>query len=269
MPAAREAAGKPRMGTIHLEACQEGDQILISISDDGAGIDPERIARKAVEKGFITAERARNLTKREILDFIFLPGFSTAEKISDISGRGVGMDVVRSNLKKLNGTIELDSRPGSGTTVMLRLPLTLAILPVLLVEVADETYCLPLRAVVETATIHAEELHRVEGDEVLRLRGETLPLLRLRRMLQVRQAADDAPDDKVVVLGVGNKRIALLVDRLIGQESTVVKPLGSFLVQCPAVAGATIGGDGRVRLVLDPAGLVATCRNTSSVGLSV
>ncbi|MBZ5706000.1 MAG: chemotaxis protein CheA [Acidobacteriia bacterium] len=255
-PEVRVAAGKPRSGTIRLEAQQEGDQIVISVSDDGAGLDPQRIGQKAVEKGLVTAERVRTLPTKEILDFIFLPGFSTAEKVTDISGRGVGMDVVRSNLKKLNGTIELDSHLGTGTTVWLRLPLTLAILPVLLVRVADEVYALPLRSVLETARINPEEVHQVEGNEVLRLRSETLPLLRLGTIFQSK--AGNGAGNKVVILGVGDKRIALLVDHLVGQESTVIKPLGSYLHHCPSVAGATISGDGGVRLVLDPAGLLAS-----------
>lgn len=145
MPDVRQSAGKPRQGTIRLEARQEGDQIVISIADDGAGIDPDRVLRKAIEKNLVTAERARQLSPREILDFIFLPGFSTVEKVSNLSGRGVGMDIVRSNLRRMNGAIQLDSIPGKGTTVLLRLPLTLAILPVLLVQVSEEDYALPLR----------------------------------------------------------------------------------------------------------------------------
>lgn len=263
-PAVREKAGKPRKGTIRLEARQEGDQILIIVRDDGAGIDPERVGRKAVEKGLVTAERLRTLSPREILDFIFLPGFSTVEKTTDLSGRGVGMDVVRTNLKKLNGSVGIESRLGEGTTVNLRLPLTLAILPVLLVQVAEEVYALPLRAVVETAQINPKHAHRVEGNEVLCLRGETLPLLRLEQLFPVRaggqpaKSASEAGEagQKVVILGVGERRIALLVDQLLGQESTVIKPLGGYLHGCSSLAGATIGGDGRVRLVLDPAGLL-------------
>ena len=257
MPEVRAEAGKPRQGTIRLEACQEGDQIVISVADDGAGIDPDRVARKAIEKGLLTAERARVLTRREILDFIFLPGFSTVEKVNDLSGRGVGMDVVRSNLKKLNGTIGLDCQPGAGTTVSLRLPLTLAILPVLLVQVADETYALPLRSVLGTARVEPDEVHVVEGNEVLRLRGETLALLRLGKMFGTKPAEEKQCGNKVVILGVGEKRIAVLVDRLVAQESTVIKPLGSYLHDTTSLAGATISGDGRVRLVLDPAGLLA------------
>ncbi len=268
LPDVRESAGKPRKGTIRLEARQEGDQIIISVADDGAGIDPARIAKKAMEKGLVTADRLRTMTTREILDFVFLPGFSTAEKISDLSGRGVGMDVVRSNLTKLNGTIELESKLGGGTTVFLRLPLTLAILPVLLVEVGNEIYALPLRSVVETARIRATELHRFEGSELLHLRGETVPLLRLRQIFKVQYRADEKGSDKVVILGIGEKRIALLVDNLIGQESTVIKPLGSYLHHCSGIAGATISGDGRVRLVLDPADLLASASNSVAQGLT-
>ncbi|MFZ0419001.1 MAG: chemotaxis protein CheW, partial [Candidatus Sulfotelmatobacter sp.] len=265
---------KPRRGKIRLEARQEGDQIVISISDDGAGMDPARIGRKAVEKGLVTAERLRGMSQREILDFIFLPGFSTAEQTTDLSGRGVGMDVVRTNLKKLNGTVEIESHLAQGTTVKLRLPLTLAILPVLLVQVGKETYALPLRSVEETAQIDSKHVHRVEGSEVLCLREETLPLLRLDRMFPLPPGitplpAETSPSNatsgdegrKVVILGVAEKRFALLVDQLLGQESTVVKPLGVFLHGCSSVAGATISGDGQVRLVLDPAGLLANLRS--------
>jgi len=257
LPDRRVAAGKPRHGTIRMEARQEGDQIVISVSDDGAGIDPERVARKAVEKGLVSAERVGSLSQREILDFIFLPGFSTAEKTSDLSGRGVGMDVVRSNLKKLNGTIDLDSKLGVGTTVLLKLPLTLAILPVLLVRVAEETYALPLRTVLETASIQLGEIHTIEGREVLQLRNETVPLLRLAEIIDARLDSRKDAGRRVVVLGIGDKKIALLVDELVGQESTVVKPLGSYLQGCATIAGATISGDGRVRLVLDPAALIS------------
>jgi two-component system, chemotaxis family, sensor kinase CheA len=272
-PDVRFQLGKPRQGTIIIAARQEGDQIVISMSDDGAGINPERIGRKAVEKGLVTAERLRVLSQREILDFIFLPGFSTVEKASDLSGRGVGMDVVRSNLKKMNGSVEIDSRPGQGTTILLRVPLTLAILPVLLVRVADETYALPLRSVVETAPVHSQNIHCVEGSEVLCLRGETLPLIRLEQVFDDKTSGTHRVDGqsqrsperawKAVILGISEKRVALLVDQLLGQESTVIKPLGGYLHHCPSLAGATISGDGRVRLVLDPAGLVTA---SSSLG---
>jgi len=258
MPEARARAGKPRRGTILIEARQEGDQIVISVGDDGAGIDPERVLRKALEKGLVTAERARQLSPREILDFIFLPGFSTADKVNNLSGRGVGMDVVRTNLKRMNGSIQLDSVPGKGTTVRLRLPLTLAIMPVLLVQVGDEIYALPLRSVLETSSIRSREIHQVEGAELLHLRGETLPLLRLRKMFASQLREDEPSEGKVVILAIGDRRVALLVDDLIGQESTVIKPLGSYLHHCASIAGATVSGDSRVRLVLDPPGLLAS-----------
>ena len=268
-PDVRQKSGKPRQGSIRLEASQEGDQIVIAITDDGAGISPERVGQKAVEKGIITAERMRLLSPREILDLLFLPGFSTAEQVSDISGRGVGLDVVRSNLKKLNGSVDLQSEPGMGTTFLLRLPLTLAILPVLLVRVVDEIYALPLRAVVETVQVDLQRIHRVEGSEVLCLRDETLPLLRLAQLFASESSSRAAATPqalaqqarKVVILGVAGQRVALLVDHLLGQESTVVKPLGSHLHHCPSLAGASISGDGRVRLVLDPAGLIAVAQN--------
>lgn len=278
-PEVRVQSGKPRQGTITIAARQEGDQIVIGISDDGAGIHPERIARKAVEKELVNAERVRQLSQREILDFIFLPGFSTVEKASDLSGRGVGMDVVRANLKKMNGSVEVDSRPGQGTTILLRLPLTLAILPVLLVRVRDEIYALPLRSVVETAQVRLQNIHLVEGAEVLCLRGETLPLIRLARLFDdkqvggaIRRENSPRPPDlncKAVILGINEKRIALLVDHLLGQESTVIKPLGNYLHHCTSLAGATISGDGRVRLVLDPAGLVAASANLPSTTLAL
>lgn len=269
-PEIREQAGKPRRGAIRIEARHEGDQIVICISDDGAGINPDRIGSKAVQKGLISAEKLRLLTSREILDFIFLPGFTTVEKTSDISGRGVGLDVVRSNLKKLNGSVELDSRPGVGTTMLLRLPLTLAILPVLLVGVSEEVYALPVRSVVETANLHPQHIHTVEEREVIYLRGETLPLIRLGELFSPGHIFDEpagkagepasgnvlARPRKVVILGVAERRIAVLVDQVLGQEAIVVKPLGSYLHGCSGFAGATISGDGRVRLVLDPPGLL-------------
>jgi two-component system chemotaxis sensor kinase CheA len=261
LPNIRTGAGKPRQGTIQLEARQEGDQIIIIVTDDGAGIDPDRVLRKAIERKLVTPERARLLSRREILDFIFLPGFSTVEKVNDLSGRGVGMDVVRSNLRKMNGTVELDSTLGKGTTILLRLPLTLAILPVLLVQVADEIYGLPLRSVLTTAGVRAEEIHQVESTEVLRLRGRTFPLLRLGKLFASKMEEADPNSQKVVILTVGDKQVALLVDHLVGQESTVIKPLSTYLHHCSSIAGATISGDGRVRLVLDPAGLLASADN--------
>ena len=255
LPENRERANKPRRGTIRLEAGQQGDHILIVISDDGAGMDPARILRKAIEKGMITAQRGATLSKREILELIFLPGFSTLDTATNLSGRGVGMDVVRSNLKKLNGSIEVDSRLGEGSRVELRLPLTLVILPVLLVEVGEEIYALPLRSIIETSRFTDDNVHQFEGREVICLRSETLPLVRLQSLFATPAKGLDS-EKKIVVMSVADTKIALLVDRLVGEESTVVKPLSSYLTQCQGIAGATVGGDGWVRLVLDPAGLL-------------
>jgi two-component system chemotaxis sensor kinase CheA len=260
-PEQRERAGKPRKGTISIEARQEGDRILVSVSDDGAGIDPARILGKAIERKLVSAERAASLSPRQILDFIFLPGFSTAEKTTDVSGRGVGMDVVRTNLKKVNGSVELQSRVGHGTTVLMHLPLTLAVLPVLLVQVADEIYALPLRAIVETTRLSAASVHLVDGREIVCLRNETLPLVRLRSLCSTK-FAQPAAEEKIVVVAAAERRIALLVDHLAGQESTVIKPLASYLHDCVGIAGATVSGDGRVRLVLDPGGLLTWAANS-------
>ena len=254
-PATRENAGKPRKGTISIEARQEGDHIFVAISDDGAGIDPARVLGKGIECGLVHADRAANLGQREILDLIFLPGFSTAEKATNLSGRGVGMDVVRTNLKKVNGSVEVHSQVGQGTTVVMHLPLTLAVVPVLLVQAADEVFALPLRTIVKTARLATAKVHWVDGCEVVCLRGEMLPLLRLRSLCP-RPGGQDVAEEKIVVMAVGEKKVALLVDGLAGQESTVIKPLGSYLHDCAGIAGATVCGDGRVRLMLDPGELV-------------
>lgn len=255
----RKAAGKSEHGTLVVEARPEGDQIVVCVTDDGKGIDPALVLAKTVEKGFVAAERAKMLSRREILDLVFLPGMSTAEKVNNVSGRGVGMDVVRSNVKKLNGTVELESIEGKGTTITIRAPLTMAILPVLLVGVGEEVYALPLHAVRETVRAESEKIHFVDGREVLCLSESTVPVLRLGEMFDVGGA--QRQNCRAVILALGDARIALLVDRLLGQESTVIKPIGEFLREASSITGATIGGDGRVRLVLDPASLVGTARN--------
>lgn len=255
-PAKREAAGKPRKGSIRLDARQEGDHILISVCDDGAGMDPRRIAKKALEKGLVTQERLAAMSEREMLHLIFLPGFSTAEKVTDLSGRGVGMDVVRTNLERINGVVELESEIGEGSLVRLKLPLTLAIMPVLQVGVGNETYALPLRSVQEIVSIPRSETHKMGGAEVFRLRDRVIPLQDLSRRFQCAPKTGPLkPNLTVVIIGSAEKRIGIVVDTLYGQEETVVKPLGSYLGHVPGVSGATISGDGRVRLILDPAAL--------------
>ncbi|MGB9333954.1 MAG: chemotaxis protein CheA [Candidatus Acidiferrales bacterium] len=266
LPAARVERGKPARGTVRVEARQEGDNIVIEIEDDGAGMDHNRIARKAIEKGVISQDQLATMSHREILDLIFLPGFSLAEKVSDVSGRGVGMDVVRSNMKKLNGAVEIDSELGKGSCIRLRLPLTLAILPVLLVSAAQETYALPLRSVVETIRIRAAEVHRANGTDMLRLRDRMIPVCWLHQAIGL--PSESRHQDallRVVVLAAGQRRIGLVVDQLVGQEETVIKSISSHLHNVPGLAGATISGDGEVRLILDPAGLLSHIEERLSV----
>jgi two-component system chemotaxis sensor kinase CheA len=266
LPEVREQANKPPRGSICLQAEHEGDHVLIRITDDGAGINHDRVLQKGVAKGLVSKEQAERLTPKEINELIFLPGFSTVENPTDISGRGVGMDVVHSNLTKIHGSVELDSTPGSGTTVTLRVPLTLAILPVLLVRVATEVYALPLRSIQQTSRFDSGDAHLVEGQEVIWMGTETLPLLRLQTLFLDQHSETPSQAQKVVVLETAEQRVALLVDGLLGQESTVVTPLAPYLNHCVGIAGTTVDGDGLVRLVLDPAGLLAAA---ASVGQAV
>ena len=266
MPDSREAGGKPRVGTVTLEAAQKGDHIVITISDDGRGIDAERIGKKALDRGLVTAERLRGMSPQDIMEFIFVPGFSTAETVNNLSGRGVGLDVVRTNLKKLNGSVTVDTAIGAGTTFTLLLPLTLAVIPVLLVRLAQETYALPLRSVVETVHAHRNDVHNVDGTEVIRIGERVLPFCRLERLFGL--PSNDSNLMRVVILGAGNQHIAVAVDRFLGQEQTVIKSLGSCLRHVPGIAGATIGGDGRVRLIVDPAGLAGLVQQQQqSIGM--
>jgi two-component system chemotaxis sensor kinase CheA len=249
----RAAAGKNAIGRIEVDARQQGDQIIVTIRDNGRGIDPERIRQKIVEKGMYTAELASSMSRRELLEALFLPGFSTAAKVNNLSGRGVGMDVVRTNLRRINGSVEIESVTGQGTAIILKVPLTMAILPVLLVRVSDEVYAIPLRSVLETVRMEQGAVHRVEGNEVLVLRDRTVPLLRLAEMIG---AETGEAARRAVILSINETWIALAVEALIGQEFTVVKPLSALVRESPYVAGATITGDGRVRLVLDPNNLI-------------
>ncbi|KAA0893355.1 chemotaxis protein CheA [Oryzomonas rubra] len=255
-PDERVAAGKPRVGVLILAAVHEGNQIIISIKDDGRGIDTDRVGRKAVEKGLITEEQLAAMSQREVFDLIFLPGFSTKEKASDLSGRGVGMDVVKTNIKKLNGLIEIKSEKGLGSEFILRLPLTLAIIQSLLVEVEGEIYSIPLSSVLETLRVEQRTFHMVGGQEVLKLRESVLPLMRLQRKFNVQQRYENDDFCYVVVVGAADKRMGLVVTRLVGQQEVAIKSLGNYLANIPGIAGSTILGDGRVTLIVDPVGLI-------------
>jgi len=254
LPQVRARAGKPRVGKVMLAAAQEGDRIVLTISDDGAGIDPEVIRAKAVEKGLLSLEAARRLDDRQCFNLIFTAGFSTKSQVSDVSGRGVGLDVVKTRISQLNGTVDVRSVRGEGSRITLRLPLTLAILPALMVQVADQPFAIPLSAVEEILKLDVAASRRVQGQVVTSVRGRALPLLSLRNWMGLRSAA--GRESCVVIVHVGSQRLGLLIDEVTGQEEVVIKSLGTLLHGLPGYAGATITGDGRIALILDVAGLV-------------
>ena len=251
MPADRVAAGKPRMGSLRLSAEQDGDQILLIIADDGKGMNADVLRRKCVEKGLLEPEAAQRLSERECFELIFLPGFSTKEEISDVSGRGVGMDVVKTRITQLNGSIEIDSKVGVGTTIRIRVPLTLAIMPTLMVNLGRQIFALPLVNVKEIIDFRREHSRDVNGRKTIVVRGKALPLHYLSRWL-VNGVHDYVIDEgHVVIVTVGGQTLAFIVDELIGREEVVIKPLGAMLAGTRGLSGATITGDGRIALILD------------------
>jgi two-component system chemotaxis sensor kinase CheA len=258
-PEVRLAAGKSRGGTLILAAVHEGNQIIISIKDDGNGIDTDRVGRKAIEKGLISEEQFAAMSQREVFDLLFLPGFSTKDKATDLSGRGVGMDVVKTNIKKLNGLIEIKSTKGLGSEFILRLPLTLAIIQSLLVEVEGEVYSIPLSSVLETIRVDQRQFHLIGGQEVLKLRDIVLPLIRLQKVFNVQPRGESDNFCYVVVVGAAEKRMGLVVTRLVGQQEVAIKSLGNYLANIPGIAGSTILGDGRVALIIDPVAMSEVC----------
>ncbi len=258
--------GKPSKGKIVLSAYHEGNYIIIKTTDDGGGMDPEVLKKKALEKGIITETEARQMSKEEAFGLIFKPGFSTAQKVSNISGRGVGMDVVKTNIEKLNGTIEVQSEIHKGTTIMLKIPLTLAIIQALLVKVTKEFFAIPLVSVVETVRITKDEINKVENRDVLRLRDSIIPLVYLGDALGigVNKRTIDSREIYVVVVAVAEKKIGLVVDKLIGREEIVIKSLGNYLVNIKSISGATIMGDGSVTLILDIPSIVNEASNVKT-----
>lgn len=255
-PEEREKAGKIPEGLLELKAYQEGNNIVVEVGDDGKGMDPEEIRNKAIEKGLVSEAEAQMLSRSEILNFIFAPGFSTAKVVTNASGRGVGMDVVKTNIEKLNGIIEIQSEPGKGSRIRIKLPLTLAIIPSLLVGVNSETYAIPSVAVLETARVFSNEIKTIKGKEVLLLRDAVLPLTRLDKLFDLSASKRSNKGSSVVVVGVAERRLGLIVDHLIGQEEVVLKSMGDFLSQTEGIAGAAIMGDGRVTLILDIGGIM-------------
>ena len=241
-----------------LAATQEGDHILLTISDDGAGMDPDVLRRKAVEKGLMDEDAANRLEDNECFALIFAPGFSTKSEITDVSGRGVGMDVVKTKITQLNGTIDIDSKLGKGTQINIKLPLTLAILPTLMVRVGKRTYALPLSSVSEIFHLDKNRTNVVDGQLTVMVRDRAMPLFYLNKWL-VRHGEEMSSDDdveQVVVAHIGSQRVGFVVNQVLGQEEVVIKPLGSMLHGLPGFAGATITGDGCIALILDMPGLL-------------
>ncbi|MES9994147.1 MAG: chemotaxis protein CheA [Candidatus Thiodiazotropha sp.] len=258
LPDEREAKGKPRRGRVVLSAAQEGDHILLSIADDGKGMDPEVLRKKAVEKGMMDTEAAARLDDKECFNLIFAPGFSTKTEISDVSGRGVGMDVVKTRIAQMNGSVEIDSEWGAGSLITIKLPLTLAILPTLMVVLGEQPFALPLASVVEIFNLNLKRTNVVDGQLTIMVRERAMPLFYLRKWLIPDNPLSDEDRAKghVVIVNVGNIQVGLVVDHLIGQEEVVIKPLGALLQGLDGMAGATITGDGKIALIVDVPGLM-------------
>lgn len=258
-PEERKRQGKQANGNIILKAYHDGNNVVIEIDDDGKGIDLEKVLAKAIEKRFITVKESKELSEQDILQFLFKPGFSTSERITDISGRGVGLDVVKTKIESLGGTIDIETIQGKGSKFIVRLPLTLAIIQALLVGVGTEKYAVPLNSIKETVTINSKNINRIKNQEITLFRGEVLPIIRLNELLDIsgnifeNSASNDFynEDLTVVIVKKGEKLLGLAVDELIGQQEIVIKSLGKFLNNIKLIAGATILGDGQVALILD------------------
>lgn len=264
-PEARKAAGKDPAGTLKLDAEHQGNNIIVTIQDDGRGLDAERLREKVVEKGLLSREEAQSLSDKEAWHLIFKPGFSTAQEVTDISGRGVGMDVVRRSIEQIGGSVEIDSEMGVGTTFRLKLPLTLAIIQALLVESGEETYALPISHISETIRITKDDIFRVKGQgEVIRLRDEVVPILNLRKVVEHRDPRLDADRHYVAVIKVGNQYAGLIVDRMVNEQEVVIKSLGGHVSDASYIAGAAILGNGQVILILDTAALIERSLGTAA-----
>ena len=243
--------GKPETGTIFLNAYQEGNNVVIKVGDDGNGIDTEAVKAKAIERGIVTAEQIENMSQKEIVNFLFMPSFSMAKKITDISGRGVGLDVVKSGIEQLGGDVEVTTELGKGTTFTVRLPLTLAIIQALMVEIRDEKYAIALGSISNIEDIPVEDIKYVQAKEVIHLRGSVIPLIRLDRMLDIEPMEEEPERLTVVIVKRGDTQAGLVVDNLMGQQEIVIKSLGKYINGNKLISGATILGDGEVALILD------------------
>ncbi len=255
-PEIRAAAGKPETGTVKLKAYNEGNHIVIEIAYDGKGLDADMLKHKAMEKGLISEREADSMSDKEAFALIFKPGFSTAAAITNVSGRGVGMDVVKTNIEKLNGIIDIESEKGVGTTQKLKIPLTLAIIQALLVAVQEEYYAIPLASVIETVRVSQDEIYTVDGKSVLRLRDEVLPIVRLADIFKVDSVLENTSEVYVVVIGLAEQKMGVVVDYLVGQEEVVIKSLGYYLKGTEGIAGATVRGDGKITMIVDVAAMM-------------
>jgi two-component system chemotaxis sensor kinase CheA len=269
LPEVREAAGKPRQGTVTLNAFHRGNSIIIQVTDDGKGLDPDRILRKALDKGIITEADTERMTPHQIYQLIWEPGLSTAEKVTEVSGRGMGMDIVKSKIEDINGTVDLDSVPGQSTTLTIKLPLTLAILPSLMVEIEHDIFAMPMESVAEIVSVGKTDLTTVHGQWTARVRGRVISVVRLSEVFTWNQGAgaadhDDEDEVTLVIVGEAGHEIGLAVDRVVGEEDVVIKSMAENYKNVPGVAGASILGDGRVSLILDIVALVDMSSNKTT-----
>jgi two-component system chemotaxis sensor kinase CheA len=257
-PAERIQKGKNRIGTLKLSASQEGNHIVISVEDDGKGMDQEKIKQKAIENGIVTPQEASQMSENDVFNLVFLPGFSTASQVSNLSGRGVGMDVVKTNIEKLNGIISIKSKINEGTKIIIKIPLTLAIIQSLLVKTVGSLFAIPLANVIETVRVSLSDIEHVQNKDVLRLRGSIVPLAYLGDILGISKDKKTLSKDEmyVVIVSSAEKQLGLVVDALVNQEEVVIKPLGNYLGKVKSIAGATIMGDGSVALILDVVSIV-------------
>ena len=249
--AKRVAAGKPEKGTVTLDAYQDGNNVVIEVGDDGGGLNLDKIKAKAVERDIISMEQAEQMLDKDAMDLIFRPGFSTADTVTDISGRGVGLDVVKNKISNIGGNIEAKSELGKGSKFTIRLPLTLAIIQALMVEVGTEKYAIPLGSIQIIEDINASDIKYVQGYKVIILRGNVIPIIMLEEILEVSKDEKEATSYTVVIVAKGDKTIGLVVDNLIGQQEIVIKSLGKLINNNKIISGATILGDGEVALILD------------------
>lgn len=249
-PEVRKKHGKSERGRLDLKAYPDGNSVVIEIDDDGAGIDADKVKNKALERGLITEEEANSMTKEQAVDLLFGAGFSTAETVSDVSGRGVGLDVVKTKIESISGSVEIKTERNVGTKFIIRLPLTLAIIQALLINIADEIYAIPLSSISEISTIDKEDIRKVQNQEVVLFRGKTLPIVRLNRILDIPDKEEET-EITIVIVRKGEKEAGLIIDSLIGQQEIVIKSLGKFLSDVPYLSGATILGNGKISLILD------------------